>query len=49
MTLGFTPSIELYGANAARLNQRLISWTHIDAAGIESDQLTLTLDIEGLE
>lgn len=49
MTLGFTPSIELYGANAARLNERLISWTHIDAAGIESDQLTLTLDIEGLE
>lgn len=49
MTLGFTPSIELYGANAARFNERLISWTHIDAAGIESDQLSLTLDIEGLE
>lgn len=49
MTLGFTPAVEIYGANAALLNQRLISWEHIDAAGIESDQLTLTVDLEGLE
>ncbi|MBC3363454.1 contractile injection system protein, VgrG/Pvc8 family [Pseudomonas sp. SWRI154] len=49
MSLGFTPAVEIYGANAALLNQRLLSWTHIDAAGIESDQLTLTLSLEGLE
>lgn len=49
MSLGFTPAVEIYGANAALLNQRLISWEHIDAAGIESDQLTLTVDLEGLE
>ncbi|WP_085632094.1 phage tail protein [Pseudomonas sp. R16(2017)] len=48
MALGFTPSVEIYGANAALLNQRLISWEHIDAAGLESDQLTLVLDLEGL-
>lgn len=42
MSLGFTPSAQIYGANAALLNKRLISWQHIDAAGIESDQLILT-------
>ncbi|WIE51795.1 contractile injection system protein, VgrG/Pvc8 family [Pseudomonas sp. GM17] len=49
MALGFTPSVEIYGANAALLNERLVQWQHIDAAGIESDQLTLTLDTEGLD
>lgn len=49
MALGFTPAVEIYGTNAALLNQRLISWEHIDAAGFESDQLTLTIDLEGLE
>ncbi|VVP36547.1 phage late control D family protein [Pseudomonas fluorescens] len=49
MALGFTPAVKIYGANAALLNQRLISWEHIDAAGFESDQLTLTIDLEGLE
>ena len=49
MSLGFTPAVEIYGANAALLNKRLISWEHIDAAGIESDQLTLTLNLEGLD
>lgn len=48
MALGFTPAVNIYGANAALLNQRLISWEHIDAAGFESDQLTLTIDLEGL-
>ncbi|WP_053214488.1 contractile injection system protein, VgrG/Pvc8 family [Pseudomonas sp. Q12-87] len=49
MSLGFTPAIEIYGANAALLNERLLNWTHVDAAGIESDQLTLTISLEGLE
>jgi phage protein D len=49
MALGFTPAVEIYGANSALLNERLISWQHIDAAGIESDQLTLTIDLEGLD
>jgi phage protein D len=49
MSLGFTPAVEIYGANAALLNERLLSWTHIDAAGIESDQLTLLISLDGLE
>ena len=49
MAQGFTPVIEIYGANADLINPRLISWEHIDAAGIESDQLTLVLDLQGLE
>lgn len=49
MSLGFTPTVEIYGANAALLNERLLSWTHVDAAGIESDQLTLVISLEGLE
>ncbi|MBD9588415.1 phage late control D family protein [Pseudomonas sp. PDM03] len=49
MTLGFTPAVHIYGDNEVLINKRLISWEHIDAAGIESDQLTLTLDLEGLE
>lgn len=49
MAIGFTPAIKIYGANEALINQRLISWEHIDTAGIESDQLTLVLDLEGLE
>ncbi|WP_339499163.1 phage late control D family protein [Pseudomonas canadensis] len=49
MTLGFTPVVEIYGANAALLNERLLEWEHTDLAGFASDQLKLTLDIEGLE
>lgn len=49
MSLGFTPAIEIYGANHALLNKRLLSWVHVDAAGTESDQLTLTITLEGLE
>jgi len=49
MAQGFTPIVEFYGANAALLNQRLIHWSHTDAAGIETDRLELTLNIEGLE
>lgn len=49
MAQGFTPVVELYGANAALLNQRLMHWSHTDAAGIETDRLELTLNIEGLE
>lgn len=49
MALGFTPAVHIYGANEVLINKRLISWEYIDAAGIESDQLTLTLDLEGLE
>ena len=49
MALGFTPAVEIYGTNAALLNERLLEWEHTDAAGFVSDQLKLTLDIEGLE
>jgi phage protein D len=49
MSLGYTPAVKIYGANAALLNERMLSWQHIDAAGIESDQLTLTISLDGLE
>ena len=49
MTLGFTPAVEIYGANAALLNERLVQWEHIDASGIVSDQIKLLIDIDGLE
>ncbi|MBV7576602.1 phage late control D family protein [Pseudomonas sp. PDM32] len=49
MSLGFTPAVEIYGANAVLLNERLLNWQHVDAAGIESDQLTLSIDLQGLE
>ena len=49
MAQEFTPIVEFYGANAALLNQRLMHWSHTDAAGIETDRLELTLNIEGLE
>lgn len=49
MAQGFTPIVEFYGANAALLNQRLLRWSHTDAAGIQADRLELTLNIEGLE
>ena len=49
MTLGFTPAVEIYGANATLLNERLVSWVHTDASGIESDKIQLIIDIDGLE
>ncbi|UUN89977.1 phage late control D family protein [Pseudomonas extremorientalis] len=49
MTLGYTPVVEIYGANAALLNERLLEWEHSDTAGLVSDHLKLTLDIEGLD
>ena len=49
MAMGFTPVVEIYGANAALINPRLMQWKHTDAAGIESDRLELTINIEGLE
>ncbi|WP_439863066.1 phage late control D family protein [Pseudomonas antarctica] len=49
MTLGFTPVVEIYGANAALLNDRLLEWEHTDTTGFVSDQLKLILDIEGIE
>lgn len=48
MSLGYTPAVEVYGANAALINGRLIDWEIIDAAGIQSDQLKLTVNTEGL-
>ncbi|KAF1028194.1 MAG: hypothetical protein GAK37_02261 [Pseudomonas sp.] len=49
MAMGFTPIVEFYGANAALLTQRLMQWSHTDTAGIQSDRIELTLNIEGLD
>ncbi|WP_248769633.1 phage late control D family protein [Pseudomonas sp. MWU12-2345] len=48
MSLGYTPAVEIYGANAALLNARLIDWERVDASGIQSDTLKLTINTEGL-
>lgn len=49
MAVGFTPQVEVYGAGSALINKRLIDWEYTDAAGIESDQLKLTVNTEGID
>jgi len=49
MARGYTPGVEITGANAALINSRLIDWEHVDAAGVESDTLKLTVNTEGLD
>lgn len=49
MENGYTPAVEVYGANAALINSRLVDVEYVDAAGIESDSLKLTVNIEGLD
>ncbi|WP_343794987.1 hypothetical protein, partial [Sphingomonas trueperi] len=50
MGLGYTPRVRITGAHADLINnRRLIDWEHIDAAGVESDRLHLTVDARGLE
>ena len=49
MALGFTPLVRVTGANADLINSRLVDWEHVDAAGVESDSLKLTINIEGLD
>lgn len=49
MAIGYTPSVTITGDHEALINQRLIDWEHIDAAGIESDRLSLTIDTRGLD
>lgn len=39
MAQGFTPIVEFYGANAALLNQRLMHWSHTDAAALSPTAL----------
>ena len=41
------PQVRVSGAGAEVINQRLLSWERIDAAGMETDQLRLTLDTTG--
>lgn len=49
MELGFTPEVRVTGANAGLINSRLVDWEHVDAAGVESDSLKLTINIEDLD
>lgn len=50
MTLGFTPRVRVTGKYAEMINAgRLIDWEHVDAAGLESDRLHLTIDVRGVE
>lgn len=49
MALGFTPAVEITGANAALINARLVDWEHVDASGVKSDTLNLTVRIDDLE
>lgn len=47
MGLGFIPQVRMSGPGANVINSRLISWERIDASGIQSDQITLTVDTAG--
>ncbi|MCU7974862.1 hypothetical protein L5M43_06160 [Shewanella sp. SW36] len=47
MGLGFIPQVKVSGPGAAIINSRLISWVRVDASGIQSDQITLTVDTAG--
>lgn len=49
MPIGYTPRVNITGRHAALINERLIDWEHVDAAGIESDRLHLTVDTRGLD
>lgn len=49
MSIGYTPKVTLHGAHEALINSRLISWTHVDASGIESDTLALKVDTQGID
>jgi len=47
MGLGIIPQARVKGPGADIINNRLVSWERIDASGIQSDQLTLTVDTTG--
>ncbi|MCF2827057.1 MULTISPECIES: contractile injection system protein, VgrG/Pvc8 family [unclassified Pseudoalteromonas] len=47
MGLGFRPQVRVSGPGEAIINNRLVSWERVDAAGIQSDQVTLTVDTAG--
>ncbi len=49
MALGFTPAVQITGANAALINTHLVDWEHVDASGVKSDTLKLTVRIDDLE
>ncbi|HAV1337876.1 phage late control D family protein [Vibrio parahaemolyticus] len=47
MGLGLIPQVRVNGPGEAFINSRLISWERVDAAGLQSDQITLTVDTAG--
>lgn len=47
MGLGFIPQVSVRGPGDGIINSRLISWERVDASGIQSDQITLTVDTAG--
>lgn len=50
MGLNYTPRVRVTGKHAELINSgRLIDWEHVDAAGMESDRLHLTIDIRGVD
>ncbi|MFR9656418.1 MAG: phage late control D family protein [Rikenellaceae bacterium] len=49
MGLGYTPMVRVRGAHAELINTRLLTWELIDAAGRQSDQLTLRVDTQGID
>lgn len=49
MSIGHTPDVTIHGAHETLINARLISWEHIDASGMQSDRLTLTVDTHDVE
>ena len=47
MGLGLIPQVRISGPGADIINNRLVSWERVDAAGVQSDQVTLTVDTAG--
>lgn len=48
MGLGFKPKVRVEGAGQSLINSRLVSWERVDASGVESDQLTLVVNTDGI-
>lgn len=48
MGLGYSPKVRVEGAGQALINSRLVSWERVDASGVESDQVMLVVNTEGI-
>lgn len=45
--MGLMPQVSVIGPGASVINGRLVSWERVDAAGLQSDQIKLVVDVSG--